>query len=656
MGSRSRYIPGLDGLRALAVIAVVLYHMNFALLPCGLLGVTLFFVLSGYLITGLLIREWHETKNISLPRFWMHRVRRLFPAILLVVMVSIVLTGIFAPDMLTKLRRDLAAALFWFTNWWYIFLDVSYFEAFAAPSPVTHFWSLAIEEQFYLIWPPILLLLFRSKVRKKSIQVGILVAAAASVLLMVILYDPAGDPSRVYYGTDTRAFSLLLGAWLAFVFPEHRVRGKGRKGLTDAQRKLVGNLGIVGLVGIIACMVFVDTYAPFLYYGGILLVSIFTALLILALVDPTSVMAKVFSFAPLVYIGQISYGIYLWHYPIILLLTDFNAVTATPWYVSVLQIVLVLVAASLSYRFVEQPIRRGCLGRMYAAVQHHETNWKDVLKTHVVQVALAMALLIGSVIVCIVVPETTTQHNTDLTEAAVVPEGAFENDTDANDTPVVAGELQMEGFNGDSSMTRDEMLAVLGSNPSLVSLSDQTLMQLVNTPGTTARDKACNTRFLMIGDSVTVALADGEGYGGFSETFPNAILDSAQSRPASKGPQVFKYYQDKGWDGPVVIYELGTNMKMTSSEAEAMIAAVPAGKMIFLVNIRTPGDNQDSGNAVLQTAAANHDNVQIIDWYSESANRNDYFDGDGTHLTPSAGHDAYLNMLVRALSTLYQTR
>lgn len=228
----SHYIPALDGLRALAVIAVVIYHMNATALQSGLLGVTIFFVLSGYLITGLLIREWSTTKKINLPQFWLRRVRRLFPAIVFVLLGTIVLTGVFAPDMLTKLRNDIVAALLFFTNWWYIFQDVSYFEAMGAPSPVTHFWSLAIEEQFYLIWPPLLLLLLSKRVKKRHIQLGLLVTAIASAAAMAILYSPQADPSRVYYGTDTRAFSLLIGAFLAFEFPPARVNGHGRQGFT----------------------------------------------------------------------------------------------------------------------------------------------------------------------------------------------------------------------------------------------------------------------------------------------------------------------------------------------------------------------------------------------------------------------------------------
>ena len=216
-GSKSRYIPALDGLRAFAVLAVIAYHMRMPWAPGGLLGVTVFFVLSGYLITSLLLIEHDESGTIDLPRFWLRRVRRLVPAIVLVVVCTAVLCTLFNHALLTKMRPDVLPSLLFFNNWWQIFHDVSYFEALGAPSPLAHFWSLAIEEQFYLVWPVALLAALKLGARKGTVRNVVLVLAALSALEMALLFDPAADPSRVYYGTDTRAFSLLIGAWLAFV-------------------------------------------------------------------------------------------------------------------------------------------------------------------------------------------------------------------------------------------------------------------------------------------------------------------------------------------------------------------------------------------------------------------------------------------------------
>ena len=505
----SRYIPALDGLRALAVIAVVIYHMNATALQSGLLGVTIFFVLSGYLITGLLIREWSTTKKINLPQFWLRRVRRLFPAIVFVLLGTIVLTGVFAPDMLTKLRNDIVAALLFFTNWWYIFQDVSYFEAMGAPSPVTHFWSLAIEEQFYLIWPPLLLLLFSKRVKKRHIQLGLLVAAIASAAAMAILYSPQADPSRVYYGTDTRAFSLLIGAFLAFEFPPARVNGHGRQGFTARDRKIALGVGSAALAGILVMMVAVNGYSPFLYYGGIALLSLLTGALIITLADGRSPLARFFALRPLVWIGKLSYSIYLWHYPLLLLMNPQNFTGETPWFAYVGQALVILAASAISYYVVETPLRKGAIGKAIKGIREKQFTAGEYALHHAVQLGAGCTLAVAAVACLIAVPPTATQQNTQLESAVVTPEAPPE---DAPEAP--------------EERTVEEMLA--------------------STEGETPADKARNTDFLMIGDSVSVALSDSGGYGYFGDAFPRATLDAAIGRQLYTAKDVYQQHVDGG--------------------------------------------------------------------------------------------------------------
>ena len=216
---KSRYIPALDGLRAFAVLAVIVYHMKLGWAPGGLMGVTVFFVISGYLINGLLIAERDSTGTISLKSFWMRRIRRLFPAIFLSVAGTAALCTLFDHTLLDKMRSDILPSLLFFNNWWQIFRDLSYFEAQGDPSPLAHFWSLSIEEQFYLVWLLLLLAMYRAKASKQTMARTVLVLAIVSALEMALLYDPHGDPSRIYYGTDTRAMSLLVGVLLAFMWP-----------------------------------------------------------------------------------------------------------------------------------------------------------------------------------------------------------------------------------------------------------------------------------------------------------------------------------------------------------------------------------------------------------------------------------------------------
>lgn len=402
---KSRYIPALDGLRTLAVVAVVLYHLNLTWAQGGLLGVTIFFVLSGYLITRLLLNEVAKTGRIDLKSFWIRRIRRLFPAVVTVVVVTCALCTIFNHVMLTKMRPDILPSLLFFNNWWQIAQNVSYFNALGDPSPLTHFWSLAIEEQFYLIWPPLLFAMVSMHVSKPNTRRVVLGLSAVSALAMMMLYNPAADPSRVYYGTDTRVFSLLLGAWMAFI-PDrdlapvrlaHRL-GLGRlvsaakRGKLDKNAKgghdektdpaadtapaqpsalvrfwsspaSIDVLGVVGLVGLAAMVALTNGYTAFQYRGGTLLCSILTLMVIAACVQPQGMVARVLSAEPLVWVGKRSYSIYLWHYPLLLLMNPVANINDTPWWQYILQVLVVVAVAECCYRFIETPFRKGAFGR-----------------------------------------------------------------------------------------------------------------------------------------------------------------------------------------------------------------------------------------------------------------------------------------------------
>lgn len=410
---KSRYIPALDGLRTLAVVAVVLYHLNLTWAQGGLLGVTMFFVLSGYLITRLLLNEVAKTGRIDLKSFWIRRIRRLFPAVVTVVVVTCALCTIFNHVMLTKMRPDILPSLLFFNNWWQIMQDVSYFNALGDPSPLTHFWSLAIEEQFYLIWPPLLFAMVSMHVSKPTTRRVVLGLAAVSAIAMMVLYNPAADPSRVYYGTDTRVFSLLLGAWMAFI-PDrdlapvrlaHRLgldrlagAAKHRGSENDAHGKAdaaapetdltqpsalvrfwsspasIDVLGIVGLVGLAAMVAFTNGYTAFQYRGGTLLCSILTLMVIAACVQPQTMVARVLSAEPLVWVGKRSYSIYLWHYPLLLLMNPVANISDTPWWQYILQMLVVVAVAEISYRFIETPFRKGAFGRIAAELRDGTTT------------------------------------------------------------------------------------------------------------------------------------------------------------------------------------------------------------------------------------------------------------------------------------------
>ncbi|MGI6220864.1 MAG: acyltransferase family protein [Coriobacteriales bacterium] len=590
---RGRYIPALDGLRAFAVLAVIFYHMGFTWAQGGLLGVTMFFVLSGFLITGLLLMELRTTHTINLPQFWLRRVRRLVPAIVLVILVVAVLCTIFNHVLLTKMRPDVVPSLFFFSNWWQIFHNVSYFEAMGSPSPLQHFWSLAIEEQYYLIWPPLLLLLVKSRVKKTTVRRGLLVAALVSVLLMAFIYNPDADPSRVYYGTDTRAFSLLIGAWLAFIWPMGQLTEKQAEKVAGKPKWVLEICGTIALIGVLAMCAFANGYSPLLYRGGILLCSALTALTIAAIAHPASLLGRVVGCKPLVWIGKRSYGMYLWHYPILLLMTNPNATDGPNYLWCILELAIIFVVSALSYKFIENPLRHGALGKWVRAVRDGSINVWAFVRGHVIQVVAGVALVLAAVLGLALTPPA-------------------------------------QGVQGMDQMQQQ---------------SEEQQAMLEKLRGLEKSDKVYDV--LLIGDSISVRPTP---Y--FQETFPNGLIDAAINRQMSEAQEIFETYDKQGAVGDTVVFAVGTNGPITTELINSLIDAVGSSRQIYFVNLRAPDDFIDANNEVIQQAVDSHDNVHLIDWHSLSAGHEEYFDGDGTHLTEEASA-IYIEMIREALG--YQT-
>ncbi|HEX6140125.1 MAG TPA: acyltransferase family protein [Candidatus Limnocylindria bacterium] len=346
---RDGYRPYLDGLRAIAVGGVLLYHLDRAWLPGGYLGVDLFFVLSGYLITTLLLSEHRRTGGIDLPAFWSRRVRRLLPALLVVLLV--IAAGVYlGGDALaaTAVRGDLLSTLFYFANWHFIATDQSYFAQYLTASPVRHAWSLAIEEQFYLVWPLVVAVVVGRLGGRRALAAAAVVLTAASAAALWLLFDAGVDPSRAYYGTDARIYELLVGALLAMAL------------LSAARQRLLAvarPLALPALMVVAIAMLLLHDDSPRYYHGAGLAFAVAGATLIAGL-EAGSRLSRLLSLRPLVAIGLISYGIYLWHWPITLFVGGALGPTGQPL-PAALVIALTLGVSAASYLWVERPIRRG---------------------------------------------------------------------------------------------------------------------------------------------------------------------------------------------------------------------------------------------------------------------------------------------------------
>jgi peptidoglycan/LPS O-acetylase OafA/YrhL len=383
--SRFPYLPGIDALRALAVLAVFFYHSSVGWMPGGFLGVDVFFVISGYLITSLLLREFRRGGHVRLGRFWLRRARRLLPAVGVLIAVTMIAAAILEPDRIDQLRGDAIASLAYFANWHFILGHQSYFEQFQRPSLLTHLWSLSVEEQFYLFWP----LAFAAGMKlfgRGRLLLGVVAGALASVALAWILFDPGSDASRVYYGTDTHAVGLLAGVALALVWSPIELRRRRTGPLVGP---ILDVVGILALAYIVLSFLHVHDYDLALWHGGYLWLALVTALLLAVLAHPASRLGTMLGRAPVLWLGLRSYSFYLWHYPVLMLTRPGLDVSLPRGILVPLQLLAVLALADLSYRFVELPFRG------QAKLPALPDNWLRIARPVLLVTTLAIVVLIG---------------------------------------------------------------------------------------------------------------------------------------------------------------------------------------------------------------------------------------------------------------------
>lgn len=596
-----RYMPGMDGLRAISVLAVIAYHLDLKWAQGGLLGVGIFFVLSGYLITDQLLMEWKVNHDVSIWNFWLRRFRRLLPAMLSMLLLVALWLLAADPARLLLLQGDFISSVFYVNNWYLIFHEVSYFESFGPASPIGHLWSLSIEEQFYVVWPIVLLIFLRFAPRRGKLLSCMLVLALVSAMAMALMYVPGTDPSRVYYGTDTRAFAILIGAALAVAWPSWKLG----KEISPGARRSLDVTGACALFILIMFILRTNEYEDSLYQYGFLLLALVTAVLISVLAHPASRLGRVLGCRSLTWLGKRSYSLYIWHYPVIILMQPDGASSEELGFAPLmLRLGLILLLSVFSYTFIEEPIRKGYFRAKWRDIRRHQ-RFKPMVGISLTWIAFFIALSWIT---------SGSKDQPEFAQAVSIPATLQEDEQEIPNQ-------QQPSINDNQPITDD-------------------------VPQTSHDDAASSSNsgkgITLIGDSITL---DVDSY--MKEMLPGIVVDGKVGRQMTHAQEVVDQLQAEGELGDQIIIELGSNGIFNQSKLRKLIDTLQ-DKQLYLVTTRVPRAWQDPVNDALKEVARDYSNVNIIDWYAASEEKSGLFTPDGIHLT-SEGAQYYASLLVQHL-------
>ena len=606
------YFPALDGLRAIAVAAVLLYHAGQAWIPGGFLGVEMFFVISGYLISSLLLVEWESSQRIDLKAFWLRRARRLMPAVLLLLVGTVSWTAYFHPDELSSLRGDVASTVGYVNNWYQILAHKSYFESVGRPSLLRHMWSLAVEEQFYLLWPVAFALLLRG-VQRRFILGLVLAGAVVSVVAMAIMFHPNDDPSRVYYGTDTRASGLLLGVALALCW-------KPGTGAGTSNSFILDTMGFGALACLAACFAVINEFQPLLYRGGFTLVGLVTSELIAVVVSSrTGLLARFLGSPPLRWAGTRSYGIYLWHFPVFMLTRpQLDVPWDGPLWLMV-RITLTLLIAEASYRWVESPIRRGALGRAWNDWRRPATERVPWFRKYSLLAGVSIAAVLGVVLTAVMWTAKPPAPPDYLVHRPVPI---------TNLVPVV-------GSRTNTLAIALPPTSVTNRTPvSPVSAAINGHPEALDVGGVTA-----------IGDSVLEGVADELQ----RMLGRNLIVDADQGRLPWNAPAIVRQLRAARKIRPVVILHIGNNGFFSADNFKEIMNELHDSRRVVVVNLKVPRNWESLNNAMLASVVKSYPNAVLVDWRTASGSEPRLFWKDGIHVRPE-GARVYARLVRQALN------
>lgn len=662
----------IDGLRVLSIAAIVMYHLNLPWIPSGHMGVVIFLVLSGYLATSSIVRAYDRNgkpRVSELFRAWGRRLLRIWPSVIALVAIAGTLCGTLNHVLLTKMRPDVLPSLGFYLNWSYIFNNVSYFDLIGGTSPLLHLWYLGCDMQFFFAWTLVVTILLA--IGKPFARRVAFLLACASAAWMAWLYVPGADPSRIYYGTDTRAFALLLGSWLALWFPlggtplaakrlfvkeldvgwhdPHRIRATVWSHL----------LGLASFAGIVAAMILIPADSDLWYRGGMFAFSLLVTILLATLLAPRTLIGLIIGLAPFRVLGLRSFALYLWHYPIFLLM-DANK-TTTEWWMRLAAVGVSLVAAELSLRLVERPF--GHLPHRQKKIEGEEQAPEEMRPRRFSRLGKVVPVVSAiGIIAC----GAYTYHALDITppEFLVPQEAIVSTGSSAGEAMDVSSLRPMDNQTQPGQEQADDQSDGLVEGEDLTEETEQ----VEEEPQAPAEPVEVTERTivgaasseieaglfdpLLIGDSVPGDAGDEfvNGGLGWQTRLPNALIDTFIGRSPSQSLDVLRGYLDQNVVGHVIVMACFSNSTPYPETLDAMIEAAGPDREIYLVGTVNPDGFQDAANTNLMAAADAHENVHYVDWPAVlEGHMDEYLWADATHLRP-AGAGVYVDMIVRAIA------
>ncbi len=625
-GRRARF-TGLDGVRALAVLAVMAFHEGLPGVPGGFLGVDVFFVLSGYLITDLLASQFDRRGRLDLRGFWARRARRLLPALAVVLVAVTAAVTLFEPDQLRSLQRALLGAVTFSSNWSQAVAHQSYFSAFGPPPPLQHLWSLAVEEQFYLVWP-LALAAVLAGVQRRWLRAAVAWAgAAASAATMAAVYVPGSDPSFVYYGTDTHASGLLIGAALALTWPLARLGSASQR----AARRL-DVLGVAGLAAIGWAVTHFSGSDAALYPAGLVFAALAAGAVVTAAAAPGRV-ARMLGWPPLRWIGVRSYGIYLWHWPVIALFPMVAGYGAGVTEARLVETGLPILLAAASWRWVEEPVLRHGLG---PTLRQRRTQIASALTATRRSPKRALPLAAPAAL---------------LTAACVAAYGLL--------NPPAGLTLQQQIAEGAKISAATQSAATSTDRPAPRTATAPRTSHLRQGGGAAAPAALTRARIpgqpavtgsmvTAIGDSVMLASAQA-----LEAALPGIYINAVVSRQMYAGVQVVQQLAASGQLRPILLLGLGTNGSMTASEIGQVRAAIGPHRWLVLISTYEPRPWEGPVNATLAAAAQHDRHVLLVNWYGAIENHTNLLRDDDVHPLPP-GALLYAQVIKAVLQTAHE--